>query len=335
MWKKKNSRLAARALSADNQPVVSAENGSDNLRILNGVFSHENAARAFVPVEIPLASASAVAADGEIVNNNISIRSLPSRTIRSVSVDDPTHLQNNTRRRRRAAIRTVSADVIFEKNSDSESQPVIIRQPLVLLNRIPIAIEENSRPLEIDPQDSSIPLDSSNREDVVESSRTVEIESLTPRYEITPASVLLHRLTDDEINAFVRHSELQEQSNEIDSVGNGVALLVFTRYEFITGVRAANRLLFVHDIEQLYFFRHKNASGNIYHCRERSTCKAKVLIDQDGVCKQYGIESHTHPSIGDEYRHILFKHSLKEKCMNANVLHIERARNVFDTELVA
>lgn len=148
--KKNQSRLAARAFSVDSRPVVLAE---------NNVFSVENAARA-----------SVAAADDEIVNNNNTNRPLPHRSIRSVSVDDPSQLQKNLRRRRRAATRTVSADVIFEENSGNESEslvplPIIIRQPTVLLNRV-----ETPRPVEI------VEMDLLNRENALEISRTVDFE---------------------------------------------------------------------------------------------------------------------------------------------------------------
>lgn len=229
---------------------------------------------------------------------------------RAVSVDDQSQSQNNTRRR---VIRTISADAIHEENENNIANDFDDA----------VTVQNNTR-----------------RDDAILD--TVEIESLTPRYEIRQPRIVLNRLTADEMSVYQNVlNEQNEQVNDIDSSGQSSAtpsqseLLIFARYEFITGVRLSNRLLFVHDIEQLYFFRYKNAKGNVFICRERNRCNAKVVIDFDGVCKQYGPASHSHPSVGEEYHNIIFKQSVKEKCTNSNILHIERARNVYDSAIVA
>lgn len=171
------------------------------------------------------------------------------------------------------------------------------------------------------------------------SSQSTGISSRPP--DNRQVSIVLHRLTTDEINSIVRlsnddspESEISSQQSQQSSITNPSQeeLLSFSRYEFLEVLRDNSYVLFVHDIEQLYYFRYTKQSSKIYACRQtkRMSCKATVIIDPDGKCKQYGSASHCHPSVKVEYFNILLMQEMKRECIQDDVLRVERMRSVYD-----
>lgn len=96
---------------------------------------------------------------------------------------------------------------------------------------------------------------------------------------------------------------------------------MFTRYEFITSVHGLSTVLFVHDIEYLrvYAFRYKTVEGSVYHCCNRSKCKAKVIIDSLGICKQHTSASHSHPSVRNVYENELMPGPDERTCKSESL----------------
>lgn len=133
--------------------------------------------------------------------------------------------------------------------------------------------------------------------------------------------VVLNRISSEEINRLIGHEEnnvsvrqpvvmldigmnvdenvINGNSNEIDHVMTNMHFrelllaghlnrrnerLVFERYEFLNGDKQSTRLLFVHDIEHLYFYRYKSSKG-------------AVVIDALGMCKAVLRRIHIHPFV--------------------------------------
>lgn len=233
--------------------------------------------------------------------------------MRSVSLDaNPNEqLQNNTNREATCAI---STDSTFEENISNDP---------VSLNRVAAADEPSQLPIiyehiEINPG---------------ENSSTIELS--TPR-DVAPHTADETRAHQNRLNERDERNDQEEPNSEIEVENSQPSSATNSfDYEFIPGVRESDRLLYVRDIEHLYFFRNRTAVGKVYICRNRKDCEAKVIIDWDGLCKQHGTAPHSHASVGADYRNIKFKREVKEECTNSNILHKESVRKVFDAKLAA
>lgn len=151
--------------------------------------------------------------------------------------------------------------------------------------------------------------------------------------------IILNRLSEEELNIYDFHdddafSQSGENGSQISTGGsqgegeNGSQIstdsqgeqIIFSRFEFVNGVRASTQLMFIHDIEQLYFLRYKNSKGTVYECRDRKKCKAKAIIDSSGVCKQVGSTLHSHPTVREDFENILLRNRMRDDCSNDDIL---------------
>lgn len=85
-------------------------------------------------------------------------------------------------------------------------------------------------------------------------------------------------------------------------------------HEFIGGMHKKSNIVYVHEIGYLYGWRYllTGTTTNVYACRKRSICFAKVTIDEFGVCRQHTSTGHSHPSDRREYERL----TLRNKCFN-------------------
>lgn len=132
------------------------------------------------------------------------------------------------------------------------------------------------------------------------------------------------------------HDKVIESNNrtELCSDSSQGECMVFSKYEMVTGVRASSKFLYVHDIGYLYSFRHGNSKRSVYHCRDwrkkEKKCEAKVSIDSNGVCAQFGTASHTHPSVRQEYENLLLHNRIRDDCTSAGIIRNKNLRNIYD-----
>lgn len=233
-------------------------------------------------------------------NNRMQTRSnTRNRITRTISVDLPRNL-NSLRSTRSSSVGAVSENCFVRPSRHRE-------------NDLPPLIEENDGVLHVSIEQNEV------QNDV----QAIQINIRQP-------VILLQRLSDDLINLHCGSDDISSQS----SASTQSQPLVFNRFEFVSGTKSNTRLLFVHDIEHLYFLRNVVKNGTVYACRNRKKCSAKVIIDASGACKQYGTESHTHPSVAEDYANLLVMSEVDSKCSQVDVLRHQTVRSVFDRATV-
>lgn len=141
-----------------------------------------------------------------------------------------------------------------------------------------------------------------------------------------------NRMSERELNM---HDSLDEDAfSQSDDNGMSTSAqgerVIFSQIEFLAGLRASTQLLFVHDIEQLYFFRYRNSKGSVYKCRDRKQCRAKAIIDSSGVCMQLGSASHSHSSVREDYENILLRNRIRDECTDDDILRHRNLRTIYN-----
>lgn len=201
-------------------------------------------------------------------------------------------------------------DVSIEQNNDLH--PIQINIGQNVLNNSPLDVEKNDDVLQnndLHPIQINIGGNVSNDLPLEENDDVLQNNDGHPiQINIGQPVIVLERLNDDFINLHRGVNAISSQSSfssQFSQSSTEFEPLVFTRFEFIFGTKSNTRLLFVHDIEHLYFLRSSVKNGTIYACRNRKKCNAKVIIDASGACKQYGTESHTHPSVAEDFANLL------------------------------
>lgn len=126
-------------------------------------------------------------------------------------------------------------------------------------------------------------------------------------------------------------NERSPTSTQFLSASSDSESLVFARFEFLSSVRDQCKLLFVHDIEHLYFYRYPIGTGKIFNCRNR-TCKAKVILQED-VCKPYGSSVHSHPSVREDYENLLLLGKVRVDCSEDGFIRREKVREIYDRRI--
>lgn len=150
-------------------------------------------------------------------------------------------------------------------------------------------------------------------------------------------SILNRKNVCENVNFFRDDVELSERDNnssQHSTESSQMEYSIFSRYEFIAAVRSINRLLFVHDNGHFYFFRYRNAKGNVYSCRDRKKCDAKVLIDTNGACIQFGSHSHSNPSVREEYENIVLHNLVRDDCSGDDILRQQNLRCIYNRRKV-
>lgn len=114
-------------------------------------------------------------------------------------------------------------------------------------------------------------------------------------------------------------------------VSSDLDTAVYSRYEFVRGARGNTKLLYVHDIQHLYYKSFSSKSGRTFGCFLYKTCKAKVIITLNGICMRKGSNKHSHPPVARTYNHM----KLKKKILGErNGFNNDTVQQVFDANML-
>lgn len=184
-------------------------------------------------------------------------------------------------------------------------------------------------------QASSVPSSENSEQSVAICASSDEASSVVPISSREPM-VVLSRLTEEQLRLydFPDGDDDDDNGSQSSSQSAPGEPVIFTKYEFLRGARTNSRLMFVHDIEHLYFFRYKSADGDVYMCRDRKKCKAKAVIDENSVCKQIGSAPHTNPSVREEYENIILRNNIRKDCTDDDILRQQNLRSIYDKRSV-
>lgn len=138
----------------------------------------------------------------------------------------------------------------------------------------------------------------------------------------------------DSANNISNDAGVDDSSPSASTSSSQVEPLVFSHIEFVTADRRKTQLMFVHDVEHLYFYKYSTVSGSIYICRNHKQCKAKALIDSTGACMQYGSAGHTHPSVREQYENLKLKNAVRDMCANDDVIAQTNIKAMYDRQTV-